>query len=156
MIPRNFKNWLPHAFALFAVWLCVGQSVQLRAQEKVTFDDHVKPLFQRRCANCHNSEKQSGGLDLTNYTNMMQGGGSGGSIDPGDAGSSYLYMLVTHEETPVMPPGGNKIPEQEISLIEAWINGGALENKGSIARKRKKIAVSSCLLYTSPSPRDRG
>ena len=150
MIPRNFKNWLPHAFALFAVWLCVGQSVQLRAQEKVTFDDHVKPLFQRRCANCHNSEKQSGGLDLTNYTNMMQGGGSGGSIDPGDAGSSYLYMLVTHEETPVMPPGGNKIPEQEISLIEAWINGGALENKGSIARKRKKIAVSSVAIGTRP------
>ena len=115
----------------------------LTAQEKITFDDHVKPIFQQRCAACHNGNKQSGGLDLTNYTNLMQGGGSGQSVEPGEAGASYLYLLVTHEETPIMPPGGSKIPGSEIKIIETWINSGALENSGSVAKVKKKVATSA-------------
>ncbi len=105
-------------------------------EPKITFDDHVKPIFQQRCAACHNGDRQSGGLNLTNFTVMMQGGSSGSVIEPGDASGSYLYLLVTHEESPEMPPGGSKIPDEEISRIEAWINAGALENSGSVARKK--------------------
>ena len=110
-------------------------------EDKVTFNDHVKPIFQQRCATCHNGSRQSGGLDVTNYTNLMQGGGSGQSIEAGDAGASYLYLLVNHDETPKMPPSGTKIPSAEIRTIEAWINGGALENSGSVAMVKKKVAA---------------
>ena len=106
-------------------------------QEKITYQDHVKPIFKQRCARCHNPNRESGGLDLTNFTNMMQGGSSGSSIEPGDAGGSYLFALVTHEDEPAMPPGNNKIPENEIQLLADWINGGALETKTSVARITK-------------------
>ena len=129
--------------------LCLVGTV-LRADEKVTYDDHVKPLFQKRCASCHNGDKQSGGLDLTNFTNMMQGGGSGDSIEAGDAEGSYLYQLITHQETPEMPPGNNKLPEQDIKLVESWINGGALENKGSVAKKKKAVVSSSGAIGVRP------
>lgn len=129
--------------------LCLVGAV-LRADEKVTYDDHVKPLFQERCASCHNGDKQSGGLDLTNFTNMMQGGGSGDSIEAGDAEGSYLYQLITHQETPEMPPGNNKLPEQDIKLVESWINGGALENKGSVAKKKKAVVSSSGAIGVRP------
>lgn len=107
------------------------------AQDKVTFDDHAKPILKQRCASCHNPNKKSGGLDVTNYTNLMQGGGSGSSIEPGDTSESYLYLLVTHEEEPVMPPSGTKIPDAEIQLLAKWISGGALETKSSVARITK-------------------
>ena len=113
--------------------------------KKITFDQHVKPIFQQRCAACHNGSRQSGGLDVTNYTNLMQGGGSGQSIEPGDASSSYLYLLVTHEESPKMPPDGTKIPDSNLSTIAAWIDGGALENSGSIARSKPRIATSTTI-----------
>lgn len=116
---------------------------QVSADEKVTFDDQIKPLFAQRCAACHNPNKKSGDLDVTNYTALMQGGGSGTVIEVGDAMSSYLYALVTHEDSPEMPPDSDKIPDPEIQLLQKWIDGGALENKDSkaILPKKKKVAV---------------
>lgn len=105
--------------------------------EKVTFDDHVKPILMARCSTCHNGQKREGDLDVTNYTNLIQGGGSGSSISPQDASGSYLYKLITHEDSPEMPPSGTKIPEAEIQKIAKWIDLGALENMGSKAAKPK-------------------
>lgn len=98
---------------------------------KITFDEHIKPIFRAKCFACHNTDKKASGLDLTNYTGLMQGGAAGESIEAGDAGSSYLYMLVTHESEPFMPPKADKLPAKDLALIEAWINGGAPENAGS-------------------------
>lgn len=107
-------------------------------EEKVTFEDHAQPIFRARCAACHNSDKKSGGLDLSTYTTLMEGGSSGGSIEPGDPEGSYLFSLVTHEEEPYMPPGNNKIPDAEIDVLKKWIAGGALETKSSKAKPKKK------------------
>jgi mono/diheme cytochrome c family protein len=53
------------------------------SEEKITFDDHIQPIFRQKCASCHNPDRKSSGLDLTSYTNLMQGGSSGDVIDPG-------------------------------------------------------------------------
>lgn len=113
--------------------------------DKVTFDDHIMPIFRQRCATCHNPNKKSGGLDLTNFTALMQGGSSGASIEPGDSSFSYLFSLVTHEESPKMPPSSEKIPQGEIDTLAKWIDGGALENmksKSTVAKK-KNYALSA-------------
>lgn len=106
-------------------------------QEKITYDDHAKPILVQRCGSCHNGQKKEGDLDVTNYINLMQGGGSGTVIEPLSASDSYLYNLVTHEDSPEMPPSGTKIPDPEIQLLAKWIDMGALENKGSAAAKPK-------------------
>ena len=132
---------LPVTLATLLTTIC---AVNLAAQDKITFDDHAKPIFKQRCIKCHNPDKASGGLDLSNYTNLMQGGSSGSSIEPGDAGDSYLYMLVTHDEEPSMPPGGSKIPDGEIQMLAKWIDGGALESITSVARIAKpKITMAA-------------
>ena len=99
-----------------------------QAPKKVTFDDDVRPLLQRRCSVCHNSDRREGDLDVTSFVNLMQGGGSGTVLEPNDPEGSYLYELVTHADSPEMPPNGNKIPDAEIKLLADWINGGLLEN----------------------------
>lgn len=98
---------------------------------KVTFDEHIKPIFRAKCFACHNTDKKASGLDLTNYTSLMQGGAAGESIAPGDAEGSYLYMLVTHDSEPFMPPKSDKLPAKQLALIQEWINIGAPENAGS-------------------------
>lgn len=110
--------------------------------EKITFDDHIQPLLRQRCSSCHSPNKKSGDLDVTTYTALMQGGASGAVIEAGDVDFSYLYSLVNHDEQPYMPPGDQKIPENEIELLAAWINGGALENKGSKAVVKKKVDLA--------------
>ena len=62
-------------------------SGQEASSEKTTFDDHIKPILAQRCSACHNPNKLSSDLDVTNFTNLMQGGGSGAAIEAGDAGS---------------------------------------------------------------------
>ena len=48
-------------------------------EEKINFQDHIFPLFEDKCMNCHNPDEAKGGLDLSNYGSTMAGG-SGGSI----------------------------------------------------------------------------
>ena len=120
------------------------------AQDKITFDDHAKPILMQRCSSCHNNERTEGDLDVTNYTALMQGGGSGDVIEPGSSTDSYLFALVTHADKPVMPPGGQKIPDPQIQVLAKWIDGGALENSGSKAIKRKKVDLS---VVVNPSKR---
>src|SRR5690554_750567 len=59
------------------------------------FLDAVHPLIQSKCQSCHNSDKKKGGLLLTNYEEMMQGGKNGSSVIPGDLENSTLFQRVT-------------------------------------------------------------
>lgn len=108
------------------------------AKAKITFADQVTPIFRSRCNSCHNADKQKGGLNLESFTTAMQGGGSGKVIEPGDAENSSLLQLVMHKEEPKMPPNSSRIPDAEIEVIRAWIDGGALETAGSVAAVKAK------------------
>lgn len=120
--------------------LIVGSGELFAQEAKVNFDDNVKSVLRQRCASCHGPDSKKGDLDVTNFTSLMQGGSSGSVIEPGDPDGSYLYNLVTHEDEPVMPPGG-KIPDAELEIIRKWIELGALENQGSKAVMAKKPAA---------------
>ncbi len=119
------------------------------ADEKTTYDDHVKAIFAQRCAACHNPNKRSGDLDVTNYTNLIEGSASGTVVEAGDLGGSRLFELVSHNDEPVMPPDG-KIPQTEIDLIKKWIDGGALENMAS-----KVVVKKPMVLSTTENPLER-
>jgi mono/diheme cytochrome c family protein len=142
---RQRTAWM--TLGLFAL-LAAGQ---VMAQEKITFDDHIKPLFRARCAACHNPDKKNGDLDVTNYTSLMLGGGSGEVVSPGDVGGSYLFALVNHDDEPAMPPDSPRIPDAEITLLSQWIEQGALENKSSKAKMSNKPKVAA--LDASPLER---
>ncbi len=99
--------------------------------QKTTYAEHVKPILRAKCFACHNPDKKSGDLDMTNYTNLMEGGGSGEVIEPGSSTDSYLFDLISHDAEPFMPPKQDKLSAEMLAVIAAWINGGALENRGS-------------------------
>ena len=106
--------------------------------KKITYDEHVLPIFRQRCGSCHNGNDQKGGLAVDTFTALMQGGGSGEVVEAGDADASYLFMVINHDSEPFMPPSQPKMPEAELAVIREWINLGALENKGSKAVVKKK------------------
>ena len=116
------------------------------AQKKITFDEHVLPIFRAKCNSCHNPGDQKGGLNLDSYQGTMTGGGSGEVIETGDPAASYLYLLVTHESEPVMPPNQPKIPAEELAIIKQWIELGALENQGSKPKPKKKNELAKVVI----------
>ena len=42
----------------------------------------------------------------------------------GDASLSYLWMVVSHESEPFMPPNSPKIEDASLELIREWIDWG--------------------------------
>jgi predicted nucleic acid-binding Zn-ribbon protein len=121
---------------------------------KITYDEHVKPILRKNCFSCHDADKKKGDLDMTTYTGLMQGGGSGEVIESGESSLSYLYALITHTEEPYMPPESPKIPDKMIETIRKWIDGGVLENSGSKAKLSQKPKFDLAL-KTAPSERPK-
>jgi hypothetical protein len=119
---------------------------------KVTYEDDVMPILKQKCFSCHNADKKEGDLDMTNYGNLMLGGGSGEVIEPGASSESTLYSLITHQDEPYMPPEQPKLPDEMIETIRKWIDGGVLETKGSKARLKKKKTFDIAL-QSAPTER---
>lgn len=138
-------RFFPAALVLIGVLLPTAgaeQPVADDASPKINYEDHIKPIFRQHCLSCHNQGESKGGLALDTHASLMSGGGSGEIVYDGDYEGSRLWQLITHEDTPVMPPGQDKIPEEQIKLIEAWIQGGLLENAGSKAAKKKTNSLA--------------
>ncbi|MGL5019166.1 MAG: c-type cytochrome domain-containing protein, partial [Luteolibacter sp.] len=114
------------------------------AEEKTSFDDHVFPIFQHSCLNCHNPDKTKGGLDLSSFTSALKGSSGGKIVEPGEIGSP-LIASVQHTGEYKMPPEGDKLSAEQIAVLIRWIQGGLLENKSSAARKPTKPKFESTL-----------
>ena len=123
------------------------------AADKVTYDDHVLPLFQQACLNCHNPDKTKGGLDLSSYSGTLKGGSGGKIVEPGDANST-LIAVVKHSAEPVMPPEGDKLANEQVAILVKWIEGGLLENQTSGARKPTKPKFAAA--QTNPAAKPEG
>ncbi len=123
------------------------------AADKITYDDHIFPIFESKCLNCHNPDKKKGDLDLSTYTGTIAGSSGGKIALSGDGGSSKLFTVAVHTEEPVMPPEGDKIAKKDAELIRTWIDGGLLENKGSKAKKRPKPAFTLGSIPTGKRPK---
>lgn len=134
--------------------LLLLSSVGSYAQEKTTFDEHVFPIFQQACLNCHNPDKTKGGLDLSSFTAALKGGSGGKIVEPGDTGGS-LISSVQHTGENKMPPEGDKLSNSQIDLLKRWIQGGLLENQSSSARKPTKPKFESAL-RSDPAARPTG
>lgn len=128
--------------SLAASLLAFGVVHTASAEDKVNFEDHVKPIFRAKCFSCHNTNKKTADLDLSNYTAMMQGGGSGEVIEPGSADDSYLFMVMNHDTEPVMPPNADRLPDATLDVVRKWIDQGAPENSSSKVALPKKPKVS--------------
>ena len=101
----------------------------------LNYDDDVKPIFARRCFQCHNAGEMRAGLNLESYGGVLKGGGSGDIVIPGRPASSLLFKVISHEDgVPRMPLGGSKLPDPEITAIRDWIQLGLLENATSIPK----------------------
>ncbi len=131
----RLKHTIPIAIAVYLGGAQIG-----RAQEKITYQDHVGPLFENACNSCHNADKAKGDLDLSSYSNMLRGGSSGAAAEAGNPDGSLLYKLLAHQEEPFMPHKKDKLADAQVALVGKWITGGLLETKSSTAQKKKKPA----------------
>ncbi len=88
----------------------------------ISYYDDIQPIFDTNCVDCHVGNFPSGGLNLENYENLMDGGNSGTVIISGDHLNSLLWQRIDNGD---MPIGGDPLSDEDITLIAEWIDAGA-------------------------------
>jgi cytochrome c5 len=84
----------------------------------VKFALFVQPLVQNKCQGCHGATNPSGGIALSNYTEIKA------SVNTGKFWGSIKYL----QGFSPMPKGGSQLSTCELDKINAWIKRGALNN----------------------------
>lgn len=99
--------------------------ISLVSAQSISFEQQVLPILLNKCSECHGDENPEVRLTVVNYEELMQGSEFGIVVNPGDPASSYMIEMITLGE---MPQDGERVTDEELSLIEAWIEEGALNN----------------------------
>ena len=93
----------------------------------IDFARDIQPIFAERCYSCHGAEKQKSGLRLDRKTNALAGGDSGKILQPHKSAESLLIKYVSGlDPEKIMPPKGERLTTNQVALLRAWIDGGAL------------------------------
>ncbi|MFH5803342.1 PSD1 and planctomycete cytochrome C domain-containing protein [Alienimonas sp. DA493] len=94
----------------------------------VDFARDVQPILEGHCTDCHGEWVQESNLRLDSRLGMQTGGDTGSTVlKPGDAEGSYLLDVVRHRDPGMeMPPDSEMIPVEEIAVLRAWIEQGAV------------------------------
>jgi len=137
--PSSFR-WLTRRCLILAAGL-VATAASAQENEKLTYDDHIRPLLENKCFSCHNPDKKKGGLELTSYAGLMNGGSGGAVVDAGNPSGSRLWTCSAKKEEPFMPPEGAPLDAKDLTLLSKWIAGGLLQAKGSVAKASNKPKV---------------
>ncbi|WP_029247508.1 DUF1553 domain-containing protein [Schlesneria paludicola] len=95
--------------------------------DQIDYVRDIKPILSRRCHSCHGALKQENELRLDTAALTIKGGGSGAAILPGKPTESLLIQAVKGlNGVSKMPPEGEPLTAHEITLLERWIETGAI------------------------------
>lgn len=135
-------RWLWATLAFLAGSL-PGADLPPTSNVQVEFERDIRPLFEQRCHACHGEANATNGLRLDRRADALAGGHSGPAILPGDsAGSRLIHMVAGHEVKVLMPPVGDPLDAEQIGLLRAWIDQGALWSEPETDEAESEIAGS--------------
>jgi mono/diheme cytochrome c family protein len=121
MLAMTLTTW-----ALFAS-LVPADDLPPPVARDVEFARDVRPILARACFSCHGPDKQRSGLRLDRKADALNGGDIGAAILPGDSAGSPLILYVAGAEPDmVMPPKGDRLTREEIGVLRAWVDRGAV------------------------------
>ena len=105
--------------------------VPAASAETPRFEKDVLPIFTKYCFTCHGQSSPKLGLDLRTAAGAMKGSHNGPVVIKGKPDESLLWQKVSERK---MPPAiyGQKIPDAELAIVKAWIEGGAASDAPSI------------------------
>jgi hypothetical protein len=92
---------------------------------QVDFLRDVQPIFENRCLECHGRGKAQGGFRIDTRESILNGSETGRVVVSGDSLSSYLIEITGDPQaSSPMPPRGDRLTEEEVSTLRAWIDQG--------------------------------
>ena len=102
-------------------WQCSSSN------EAISYNTHIRPIFNQKCLSCHGGVKQSGDFGLLFEEDAYGETKSGKvAIVKGNHQKSELFKRIIHDDPEHrMPYKADPLNEEEIQLITKWIDQGA-------------------------------
>ena len=95
--------------------------------QTVDFVKDVQPMFEAACVKCHAKGKDKGGFSLETREAFLKGGETGPGAVLGKSAESYVVELVAGIDLDnVMPKKGAKWTAEQVGVLRAWIDQGAV------------------------------
>ncbi len=87
------------------------------------FEKSVRPLFERKCFECHSSkaDELKGNLKLETVELVLKGGATGPAVIAGDIENSFLLRAMRYQEDDFQMPPSGRLPDEDIALVEKWV-----------------------------------
>lgn len=128
-VPRRLRPFVClFALAIGATPASAADPPAEEAPAPVSFYRDIRPILQEHCQGCHQPAKRGGGMLLTSFVDMQQGGDSGlPAVTAGDAANSLLLQQISGAQ-PLMPKDAPPLSPVEIDLIARWIGEGAQDD----------------------------
>ncbi|MCH2130705.1 MAG: DUF1549 domain-containing protein, partial [Pirellulaceae bacterium] len=140
MVTQAFCRFIVLCFILMTAMVSGPRCLVAESlPEKVSYYEHVRPIFQAKCQGCHQPAKAQSGYIITEVSSLIAGGDSSEAVVPTKPAESYLIEMVTQQEgddRPAMPPQGDPLTSYELSLVTHWIEQGALDDTPTNAKLR--------------------
>jgi mono/diheme cytochrome c family protein len=134
------KARIKHIFPLLSALLLMAQPSSSAAAARVDFGKDLLPVFEERCFGCHGPKKEESAMRADSREALLAGGDNGPSIIPGDSTNSILLQVLagTHDTIATMPKKKEKLTAEQIALVRAWIDQGAVWESTAVASKRSE------------------
>lgn len=124
----------------------------------------MQPILVGHCTPCHSGDKPQAGLSLHRLEDLVHGGVSGAAIVPGAGEDSLLIHRVAGTQPPRMPLSGKPLSDEQIGVLRAWIDRGALwdhterrlEATARLAPRQPEVPASKRLGSSHPIDRFAG
>lgn len=112
---------------VFLASLIAASFVNAAEEKPVDFVSQIKPVFEERCVECHNSTTMLGEFNIQNRELALKKRNTGPALVPGEPYRSPLLLTLTlpPKDKKTMPATGHLLPKKDIDLISRWIKEGA-------------------------------
>jgi len=116
----------PLAVVILAETSLPAETLPVPVKRAVDFRKDIQPLFRDHCYRCHGAERREAGLRLDLREEALNGGDQGPAFVAGKSADSLLIKMVTGVDPDVlMPPEGERLTDEQVGLLRAWIDQGA-------------------------------
>ncbi len=92
------------------------------------FENRIRPLLVNRCYECHSqgATEVQGELLVDSRASLRRGGSKGPAVVAGDPDHSLIMEAVRYSNDEMQMPPDERLSEEEIGDLTAWIKMGAL------------------------------
>ncbi len=93
-------------------------------EDVLVFEDVVQPILEKKCVQCHRSDKKKGELVMTSHEAILIGG-KGGSIMDKEHNELIRRVTLDPADEEFMPTDGKTpLTKNEIEILKWWIEEG--------------------------------